>query len=94
MFTKIIDPIIKVKERLLVVVGSSNEHMLNNFAFGTRIGLHVVSGNVKAFNLATDNVGEYGIEVDSGNVTVCNYMRYNGATSTGTVTLFNAININ
>jgi hypothetical protein len=51
---------------------------------------------VDAFNLGTDNLGEGGftVKVVRGDVEATNLARYNGATSTGPVTLHNVMVIN
>lgn len=84
-------PSTRANEKLLTVNEASNEHLLNCFAYGTNTGLTVTSGTATMFNFGTDNLGTggYGINVSGGTVKVCNYARYNGSTSTGTVTIYN-----
>lgn len=95
LFAKVIDAYTRPNERLIVVDGASNEYLMNNFAYGANIGLHVVSGTANMFNLGTDNLGSSGycVKVDGGTVKVMNLMRYNGTTSAGTVTLYNPMNL-
>ena len=66
------------------------------FAYGFHDGLVVNDGQVDAFNLGTDNLGEGGftVKVVKGDVVAINLARYNGATSTGPVTLRNVMVIN
>jgi hypothetical protein len=66
------------------------------FAYGFHDGLVVNSGQVDAFNLGTDNLGTdgYTVRVAGGDVEATNLARYNGATSTGPVTLHNVMVIN
>jgi hypothetical protein len=56
VFTKVINAYTKPNERLIVVAGSSNETLLNLFAYGANLGLHSVSGTTNAFNLGTDKL--------------------------------------
>lgn len=96
VFTKVINPYTRQQERLIVVVGASNETLLNNFAYGAYLGLHVVSGNVKSYNLGADNLSSsgYSVKVDSGNVQAMNVMRYNGSTLSGNATIYNEMVLN
>ena len=95
VFTKVIDVFTRPNEKLVIVQGASEETLLNIFAYGANVGVNVVSGTVNVFNLGVDNLGSngYGVNIAAGSVKVMNLMRYNGTTSTGTVTIYNAMNL-
>ncbi|MBF0431764.1 MAG: hypothetical protein HQK83_10825 [Fibrobacteria bacterium] len=76
------------QEELIVVSGAENEQIFNCFAYGAKVGLHVVSGKATVYNLGTDNVKNYGIQNDNGSAIIYNFMRYGGSNK-GTIELHN-----
>ncbi|WP_020579268.1 glycosyl hydrolase family 28-related protein [Actinopolymorpha alba] len=96
IFSQVIDKYMRKRSALVTVTGASRLTVLNAFAYGFHDGLVVGSGEVTAFNLGTDNLGEDGrtVDVTSGKVSVTNLLRYNGATSNGPARLFNIMAIN
>lgn len=96
LFPQVIDGYTRKYEDLVTVNGASRLTVLNAFGYGLHNGLVVNSGDVRAYNLGSDNLGTGGVTVkaDAGQVSVVNLMRYNGATSTGTARLFNIMVIN
>ena len=95
IFTQVINPITRANEVLIIVYGSTNENILNVFAYGCKFGMYVTGGTVNVFNLGTDNLGTggYGVVQTGGTVNVMNFMRYNGADYYGVVTMFNKMNL-
>lgn len=91
IFTKVINPVTKVYEKHIIVNNASDEQIMNCFSYGSNTGLWIQSGKADCYNFGTDNVGLYTIRVDCGSDTanVMNVMRYNGTTSTGTLTVYN-----
>lgn len=95
IFPQVIDRYTRKTQQLVRIDGASDEKLMNVFAYGPKVGLHVSSGNVQMFNLGTDNLGAdgYSVRVVGGSVKVMNVMRYNGKTSTGKVAIFNPMNL-
>jgi hypothetical protein len=95
LFAQVIDPVSRVREELVQVDGATDLQLHDVFAYGTHSGLVVTSGDVRAFNLGTDNLGTDGYSVDLGGGTAeaVNVMRYNGATARGIPTLWNVMGI-
>lgn len=96
LFSQVIDPITRVYTILVYSSGGpTNERLLNNFAYGVKIGIQTTAGTLNSFNLGTDNLGSggYGIVRTGGTIKQMNYMRYNGADSSGTVTFYNKMNL-
>jgi hypothetical protein len=96
LFPQVIDGYTRKYADLITVDGARRLTILDAFGYGLHNGLVVNSGDVRVFNQGTDNLGTdgYTVKVASGDVTVVNLMRYNGATSTGPVRLFNVMAIN
>ncbi|MDX3853851.1 discoidin domain-containing protein [Streptomyces sp. AK02-01A] len=96
IFPQVIDDPMREQARIVTVDGASRLTVFNAFAYGFHHGLVVTSGDVRAFNLGTDNLGADGftVKADGGDVTAVNVLRYNGATSSGTARLFNIMAIN
>jgi hypothetical protein len=95
IFPQVIDKYMRTRSTLVTVDGATRLTVFDAFAYGFHAGLVVRSGEVSAFNLGTDNLGTGGhtVEVDDGDVTVTNLLRYNGATSTGPARLLNIMAI-
>ncbi|MFI7064223.1 glycosyl hydrolase family 28-related protein [Kribbella sp. NPDC050124] len=96
IFELVIDKYMRKTAKIVTVDGATGLTLLNVFAYGFHDGLVVNSGQVDAFNLGTDNLGAdgYTVKVAGGDVEATNLARYNGATSTGPVTLRNVMVIN
>jgi hypothetical protein len=96
IFELVIDKYMRKTAKIVTVDGATGLTLFNVFAYGFHDGLVVNSGQVDAFNLGTDNLGDggYTVKVVSGDVEATNLARYNGATSTGPVTLHNVMAIN
>ncbi len=96
IFELVIDKYMRKTAKIVAVDGATGLTLLNVFAYGFHDGLVVNSGQVDAFNLGTDNLGTdgYTVKVAGGDVEATNLARYNGATSTGPVTLRNVMVIN
>ncbi|WP_433023150.1 glycosyl hydrolase family 28-related protein [Kribbella sp. CA-294648] len=96
IFELVIDKYMRKTAKIVTVDGATGLTLFNVFAYGFRDGLVVNDGQVDAFNLGTDNLGEGGftVKVVRGDVEATNLARYNGATSTGPVTLHNVMVIN
>ena len=96
IFELVIDKYMRKTAKIVTVDGATGLTLFNVFAYGFHDGLVVNSGQVDAFNLGTDNLGAdgYTVKVVSGDVEATNLARYNGATSTGPVTLHNVMVIN
>ena len=96
IFELVIDKYMRKTAKIVTVDGARGLTLLDVFAYGFHDGLVVNSGQVDAFNLGTDNLGSDGhtVKVVSGDVEATNLSRYNGATSTGPVTLHNVMVIN
>lgn len=84
-------------DRLIQIVGASNEHLINNFTYGGAHGVHACDASVNVFNVGTDNVGGYTVIQESGcsgTVKVMNSMRYNGIGNTsGVAVTCNELNL-
>ncbi|MEV4516447.1 discoidin domain-containing protein [Dactylosporangium sp. NPDC049525] len=96
LFPQVIDGWTRKYADLITVDGATRLTVANSFGYGLHNGLVVNSGDVRVFNLGTDNLGTdgYTVKVAGGNVTVVNLMRYNGTTSTGRARLHNVMVIN
>lgn len=96
IFELVIDKYMRKTAKIVTVDGASGLTLFNVFAYGFHDGLVVNDGQVDAFNLGTDNLGEGGftVKVVKGDVEATNLARYNGSTSTGPVTLHNVMVIN
>ena len=96
IFELVIDKYMRKTAKIVTVDGATGLTLFNVFAYGFHDGLVVNSGQVDAFNLGTDNLGEggYTVKVVEGDVEATNLARYNGATSNGPVTLHNVMAIN
>ena len=94
VFPQVIDKYTRMSEDLIVVDGAENLNILNAFAYGSKQGVYVNSGQVQIYNLGTDNLGAggYSVNVDNGEVQAMNVMRYNGdATLNGMAELHNIL---
>ncbi|TWD84148.1 pectate lyase-like protein [Kribbella amoyensis] len=96
IFELVIDKYMRKIAKIVTVYGATGLTLFNVFAYGFHDGLVVHDGEVDAFNLGTDNLGTdgYTVRVTTGDVEATNLARYNGATSTGPVTLRNVMVIN
>ena len=96
IFELVIDKYMRKTAKIVTVDGATGLTLFNVFAYGFHDGLVVNDGQVDAFNLGTDNLGDGGftVKVVKGDVEATNLARYNGATSTGPVTLHNVMVIN
>jgi hypothetical protein len=96
IFALVIDKYMRKTSKIVTVDGATGLTVFNVFAYGFHDGLVVNDGQVDAFNLGTDNLGDggYTVKVVKGDVEATNLARYNGATSTGPVTLHNVMVIN
>ncbi|MEU0089894.1 glycosyl hydrolase family 28-related protein [Kribbella sp. NPDC006257] len=96
IFELVIDKYMRKTAKIVTVDGARALTLFNVFAYGFHDGLVVNDGQVDAFNLGTDNLGDGGftVKVVKGDVEATNLARYNGATSTGPVTLHNVMVIN
>lgn len=96
IFELVIDKYMRKTAKIVTVDGALGLTLFNVFAYGFHDGLVVNDGQVDAFNLGTDNLGEGGftVKVVKGDVEATNLARYNGATSTGPVALHNVMVIN
>jgi hypothetical protein len=97
VFADTIDAFTRKNTDLVHVTGARHLTVLDVFGYGQHNGLVVDSGDVTAFNLGTDNLGDGGHTVQAGptaRVTAVNVLRYNGATSTGPAKLLNVMVIN
>ncbi|MDX6249300.1 MAG: hypothetical protein QOF10_2660 [Kribbellaceae bacterium] len=96
IFQLVIDKYMRKTAKIVTVDGATALTLFNVFAYGFHDGLVVNDGQVDAFNLGTDNLGADGhtVKVVKGDVEATNLARYNGATSTGPVTLHNVMVIN
>lgn len=96
LFPQVIDGWTRKHADLVTVDGATRLTVADVFGYGLHNGLVVSSGDVKVFNLGTDNLGTdgYSVKVAGGRVTVVNLMRYNGTTSSGDVRLHNVLVIN
>lgn len=95
IFELVIDKYMRKTAKIVTVDGATGLTLFNVFAYGFHDGLVVNDGQVDAFNLGTDNLGEgFTVKVVKGDVEATNLARYNGATSTGPVTLHNVMVIN
>ncbi|MFC4035009.1 glycosyl hydrolase family 28-related protein [Streptomyces polygonati] len=97
VFAQTIDGYTRKNTDLVHVDGARRLTVSDVFGYGMHDGLAVDSGDVRAFNLGTDNLGDGGFTVkagDSARVGAVNVLRYNGATSTGPAVLHNVMVIN
>jgi hypothetical protein len=96
LFPEVIDRYTRQSSDLITVAGASRLTVRDAFGYGLHDGLVVASGEVRAENLGTDNLGTdgYTVKVTGGRATVVNLMRYNGSTSTGPVRVDNTMVIN
>jgi hypothetical protein len=97
LFPQTIDGYTRKNTDLVHVDGARDLSVVDVFGYGMHNGLVVTSGDVHAFNLGTDNLGDGGYTVKAGpaaEVGVVNLLRYNGTTSTGPVKLYNIMAIN
>lgn len=98
IFSQVINPITRPNEILLLINGATSENILNNFAYGTLLGVNAAYCNVNIFNLGTDNLGSGGYSGGgaSSNIKLLNVMKYGGVfsnTAGGTVTLYNPMTL-
>ncbi|MGI5237773.1 glycosyl hydrolase family 28-related protein [Dactylosporangium sp. CA-139066] len=96
LFPQVIDAWTRTNADLVTVDGARRLSVHGVFGYGLHNGIVVRSGDVRAVNVGTDNLGGDGftVRVEGGRAVVANLMRYNGATSTGPVTLYNTMVIN
>jgi hypothetical protein len=96
LFPQVIDGFTRKSSDLITVSGARGLTITDAFGYGLHNGLVVTSGDVRVFNLGTDNLGTdgYTVEATGGTTTVLNLLRYNGTTSTGPVRLVNLMAIN
>lgn len=96
IFPQVIDKYMRTRSELVTVDGATRLTVLNAFGYGFHEGLVVRSGEVTAYDLGTDNLGNDGhtVKVESGKVVVTNLLRYNGTTSSGPARLYNIMAIN
>ncbi|MFJ2636153.1 discoidin domain-containing protein [Streptomyces sp. NPDC087422] len=97
LFAQTIDGFTRKNTDLVRVDGARGLTVSDVFGYGMHNGLVVTSGDVRAFNLGTDNLGDGGYTVKAGasaDVTAVNVLRYNGATSTGPAKLLGIMAIN
>ncbi|MFG1808410.1 discoidin domain-containing protein [Streptomyces sp. NPDC049040] len=97
LFAQTIDGYTRKNTDLVHVDGARHLTVLDVFGYGMHDGLAVDSGDVRAFNLGTDNLGDGGYTVKAGpsaDVEAVNVLRYNGTTYTGPVRLHNIMAIN
>ncbi|MEU8504743.1 glycosyl hydrolase family 28-related protein [Streptomyces brevispora] len=96
IFPDVIDDPMRKQSQIVTVDGATRLTVLNAFAYGFHHGLVVESGEVTAYNLGTDNLGDggYTVKADGGDVTVVNLLRYNGASVDGPARAFNIMAIN
>lgn len=96
-FSQTIDAYMRQRTDLVHVDGARRLTVTDVFGYGLHDGLAVESGDVHAFNLGTDNLGDGGYTVKAGaaaTVTAANVLRYNGTTYTGPARLFGIMAIN
>nr|WSX76340.1 discoidin domain-containing protein [Streptomyces sp. NBC_00899] len=97
LFPQTIDGVTRKNTDLVHVDGARDLTVVDVFGYGMHNGLVVDSGDVHAFNLGTDNLGDGGYTVKAGadaQVSAVNVMRYNGTTSTGPAKLYGIMVIN
>ncbi|UWE11743.1 discoidin domain-containing protein [Actinacidiphila bryophytorum] len=97
LFPQTIDGVTRKNTDLVHVDGARGLTVLDVFGYGMHNGLVVDSGDVHAYNLGTDNLGDGGYTVKAGagaKVDAVNVMRYNGTTSTGPAKLYGIMVIN
>jgi hypothetical protein len=96
LFPQVIDLWTRTNADLVTVDGARRLEVHGVFGYGLHNGIVVRSGDVRAVNVGTDNLGADGrtVRVDGGRAVVANLMRYNGSTSSGPVTLYNIMVIN
>jgi hypothetical protein len=97
LFAQTIDGFTRKNTDLVHVDGARQLTVSDVFGYGMHDGLTVDSGEVRAFNLGTDNLGDGGFTVKAGasaRVTAVNVLRYNGATYTGPAKLHDVMVIN
>ncbi len=97
VFERVINPVTRVTETLLVTNTVGDEYISNVFAYGAQRGIEHQGGLAKVFNMGTDNLGDGGYTVFSyDHIYVLNALRYNGSESTNGangsgITLYNDI---
>jgi hypothetical protein len=97
VFAQTIDGYTRKRTDLVHVDGAQRLTVFDVFGYGMHNGLTVDSGEVRAFNLGTDNLGDGGFTVRAGataDVAAVNVLRYNGTTSTGPARLTGIMAIN
>ncbi|MEU6853774.1 discoidin domain-containing protein [Actinacidiphila alni] len=97
LFPQTIDGFTRKNTDLVHVDGARGLTVSDVFGYGMHNGLVVTSGQVRAFNLGTDNLGDGGYTVQAGpsaEVSAVNVLRYNGATYTGPAKLSGIMAIN
>ncbi|MYS20640.1 Pectate lyase superfamily protein [Streptomyces sp. DvalAA-14] len=97
VFAQTIDAYTRKNTDLVHVDGARHLTLSDVFGYGMHDGLAVDSGDVRAFNLGTDNLGDGGFTVKAGaaaHVTAVNVLRYNGTTYTGPAKLYDVMVIN
>lgn len=97
LFAQTIDGFTRKNTDLVHVDGARGLTVSNVFGYGMHNGLVVTAGDVHAFNLGTDNLGDggYTVKADpSAEVSVVNVLRYNGTTYTGPAKLYGIMAIN
>ncbi|MER7005910.1 discoidin domain-containing protein [Dactylosporangium sp. NPDC000555] len=96
LFPQVIDGYTRKYADLITVDGANRLTVADAFGYGLHNGLIVNSGDVRVFNLGTDNLGAdgYTVKVAGGNVSIVNLMRYNGTTVAGRARLYNVMVIN
>ncbi|WP_329173925.1 discoidin domain-containing protein [Streptomyces sp. NBC_01477] len=97
VFPQTIDGWTRKRTDLVHVDGARGLTVLDVFGYGMHNGLVVDSGDVHAFNLGTDNLGDGGHTVTAGasaSVEALNVLRYNGTTSAGPAKLYGIMAIN
>ncbi|NJP45256.1 discoidin domain-containing protein [Actinacidiphila epipremni] len=97
LFPQTIDGVTRKNTDLVHVAGARGLTVLDVFGYGMHNGLVVDSGDVHAFNLGTDNLGDGGYTVKAGpsaTVRAVDVLRYNGTTYTGPARLDNIMVIN
>ncbi len=96
IFPQVIDKYMRKQAQLVTVDGARRLTVFDVFGYGFHHGLVVEAGEVTAFDVGTDNLGDGGntVRVREGDVTAVNVLRYNGSTSTGPARLTNIMAIN
>ena len=82
VFQKVIDPVTRKTEILVVTKNTGDEYIANIFGYGVRMGIEHQGGLAKVFNIGTDNLGNGYTIYSSDTIYVLNAMRYNGKGTT------------